>query len=1052
MAGMKRISLFILVLIISIHWVMAQVDNLKMSDLREINYQVVKLIGDYESYSALSGTEDNEGFIKLFAAPDALVYCDILTDVSTDEKVGLNNYIDIVKRHYSDVNTFVKINKINLPSFKGTIGTVEVEIAKTVSGINKCQVNIKELFILIATVKFKVNSGNYENFKISDIRSKTPRGKLIVLKSLGPKGKVLPNESFIINSKTYSSDLNGIIKYHLMNKDSSLAITPLNTEYSGTILFKDYKDILANTKKGITPCEQSVVEFSVQKPTALALKTTTIKKETKKEKLDNESYEKTIAEAQILLTGKKYQEAKALYQSALKIKPTDEFALKKISEIENSLNKIKIRNESYSKAVAEGDSNYKAARYREALAPYQLANSLKPEENYPLEQIDRINGIFASVKKKESTYASKIEEADSLLTNKAYSEAKVSYQTALKIKPDEKYPLQKISEIDMILAGIKTGDDKYSKEVAEGDNYYKTGKYQEAIEPYKRARKLKPGEKYPLAQIDKINLILTDLKKKDSNYASEIAKADKLLADKKYSDAISSYSKASAIKPDEKYPKEKIIAIKIMLTGGTVVKSEYAQAISEGNIQLAAKEFEKALASFRTAQQLKPQELLPKEKIAQTEAEMKKLNDLYASAIAEGDNKFMAKQYQPALESYNKALDIKSGEKYPEDKIREINEILSQNKVTQEQYDQALADGDISFAAKDYEKAISDYKKASQLRQDEQLPKDKIAQAEAEIKKINKSYLTWISEADKKYKSKKYPEAIEAYNKAADIKPEKNYPRDQITLINELLAKEKTVEFPVGLVLNYILPSSSGPIANKTDLVKYDITPSVSLGYGVTAGCKFKLGSLGKFQVNTGFTLNNINYSSGLSQYKSYNTEAVDMDNYNYTRIIQINNLKEDIKLSYFSIPLGLEKIFPLWESGWALSLNAGINFMFLSSATNESSANISYAGYYAPPLNVTIYETGVYDFGNFAVATSNSIEAKSSLMNIDFGAKLSKRIGHISIFAQFRHSMSNNDLFVKKDSWSLSEKFLELESTMNFKNNYNLRYNYLALGLVYNL
>jgi tetratricopeptide (TPR) repeat protein len=1030
---------------------MAQTDNLKMSDLREINYQVVKLIGEYETYSTFSGTEDFSGYSNLFVSADASVYCDIPYNNSMDDKIGLREYLNIVKSNSNEVETVVKVNKINLPSFTGKTGSVKVEIAKSVSGLNKCNTDFKDVFNLVVTVSFQSAAGLFDNFKISEINCKTPRGKLIVLMAIGPKGKALTNEPFMINKSTFTSDINGTIKYHFMNKDSSLSITPLNSEYTGIVKYNNYQDLLTHSKKGISPCEPGLVEFSFEKAAALATITKTEKKETKKEKLERENYEKVIADAAVLLTAKKFQEAKALFQSALKTNPNDKYAQQKIHEIDLSLSEIKTHNESYAKAVAEGDAFYNAASYREALEPYQLANSIKPEEKYPLEQIEKINGIFELLKKKDENYASLIIGADKLLAEKKYSEAKASYQSALKSRPDEKYPQQKITEIDIALTGIKVGDENYNKAITEGDNYFNAARYSEASAPYKKASKLKPEEKYPLMQIEKINGILADLKKKDQNYTAEIALAEKLFAENKYNEAIASYNKALAIKPGEKYPKEKISAIKSIQAGTKNVNAQYSLAISDGNANFAAKEYDKALVNYKTAQQLKPKELLPIDKITQTETEIKRLNESYAAAIADGDNKFAIKQYQPALEVYNQALNIKPGEKYPTDKINEINGILELTKVSQEQYDKALSDGNGSFEAKDYEKALSNYEVAMQLKPEEQLPKDQISKTEREIKKVNERYLAFISEGDKLFNSKKYPEAIDAYQKALAIKPAKKYPKDQIALIRASVEKEKASEFSVGIVLNYILPSATGPIVDKTKLIQNKVTSSFSLGYGIVAGYTFELGKLGQFKARTGLTIDNINFKSELDQYFSQNY-STDKDNSQYVRKIKLNNLKEDIKLSYLSIPLGLEKIFTLGKSGWALSLNAGVNFMFLSSAKYESSANIFYVGYYPDLFNLTISDNKEYNFGSFAVKSANDIKAKSSLTSIDFGAGVSRNIGRMSVFAEFRHRSSSENLFETKDLWSLSENFLQLESTMNFKNYYNLRYNYLTLGLVYNL
>ena len=54
----------------------------------------------------------------------------------------------------------------------------------------------------------------------------------------------------------------------------------------------------------------------------------------------------------------------------------------------------------------------------------------------------------------------------------------------------------------------------------------------------------------------------------------------------------------------------------------------------------------------------------------------------YKDAIAKGDKMLAAKEYKVARFSYNEALSIKPGEKYPKDKIGEIDVSLKSNTAT----------------------------------------------------------------------------------------------------------------------------------------------------------------------------------------------------------------------------------------------------------------------------------------------------------------------------------------------------------------------------------
>ncbi len=68
-----------------------------------------------------------------------------------------------------------------------------------------------------------------------------------------------------------------------------------------------------------------------------------------------------------------------------------------------------------------------------------------------------------------------IAEADKRLAEKSYSDAKTGYQSAMKIKPDQQYPKDKITEIDNALAELaqqKALDDQYNAAIAKADKSF----------------------------------------------------------------------------------------------------------------------------------------------------------------------------------------------------------------------------------------------------------------------------------------------------------------------------------------------------------------------------------------------------------------------------------------------------------------------------------------------------------------------------------------------------------------------------------------------------
>ena len=106
-------------------------------------------------------------------------------------------------------------------------------------------------------------------------------------------------------------------------------------------------------------------------------------------------------------------------------------------------------------------------------------------------------------------YKTAIESADSAFNQKLYANAKTLYNKALEIKAEEQYPKDKIAEIDKIIASQKKA--KYDAHVKKADDFFNNKSYSDAKAAYGEASKVKPGEKYPKDKIAEIDKILADM-------------------------------------------------------------------------------------------------------------------------------------------------------------------------------------------------------------------------------------------------------------------------------------------------------------------------------------------------------------------------------------------------------------------------------------------------------------------------------------------------------------------------------------------------------------
>ena len=478
-----------------------------------------------------------------------------------------------------------------------------------------------------------------------------------------------------------------------------------------------------------------------------------------------------------------------------------------------------------------------AKKYDEAKSGFNEALGLKPNEKYPKDKLAEIDAALAKElgeKELNDKYNAAISKADGALSGKDYTNAKAGYNEALGLKPNEKYPKDKLAEIEKALADIAAKDkadkelnEKYTAAIAKADKALADKKYPDAKSGYTEALGLKKDEQYPkdkLAEIDAAIAKELGDKKLEENYKAAIAKGDKALSSKDYENAKAGYNEALGLKSAEQYPKDKLAEIdkamgdaaaeKDRLAKEKELEEKYKAAITKGDAALGTKKYDEAKAGYNEALGLKPNEKYPKDKLAEIDAALakelgeKELNDKYNAAISKADGALSGKDYTNAKAGYNEALGLKPNEKYPKDKLAEIEKVLADiaakdkaDKELNEKYTAAIAKADKALADKKYPEAKSGYTEALGLKKDEQYPKDKLAEIDkllagdaaekdrlAKEKETEEKYKAAIAKGDAALNSKIYDAAKTEYTTASGLKPTEQYPKEKLAEIEKILA------------------------------------------------------------------------------------------------------------------------------------------------------------------------------------------------------------------------------------------------------------------------
>jgi tetratricopeptide (TPR) repeat protein len=515
---------------------------------------------------------------------------------------------------------------------------------------------------------------------------------------------------------------------------------------------KDYDKAKLNYNNALGIKDDPIIRKKIEDLNALIAKN-------QSESETNAKYDAVIKEADMLAKGSDLQAALDKYSAANSIKETD-YAKGKIAEFKTRIteqNALAEKDKQLKDLVAAGDAAYAASNYAMALEKYKESIKSKPDPTIT-EKITKINGLIAEQgqnAEKKAKYDAKILEAEKVLKDENWSAAILLFEEAGRILPLETYPGQKVAEIKKIMADetLAETERSYQKLIQTADKHFADDNLAEAKVLYQRALTFKQSDPYPKGKLLEIS---QKTKEKEDAAAAERAKNER-----------------------------------------------YALLLKEGEVAYNTSNYQLALTKYKEANSLKPDEALPKSKIAEIEgklgaAELQKQKDAeYKAAIDKGDQLVAAKDYTNAIISYKQGQLVKMEAQEPKDKIKNAENLMNQASASEKEaaYQKLLADAQAKLDAKEYDAARLLYNAAKLERPADPIPPKKIAEINDILSKtlasndLEKKYNDFISAADFSYEKGDFIKAKEAYTNAYNLF-NRNYPEDMIKKCQAALASE----------------------------------------------------------------------------------------------------------------------------------------------------------------------------------------------------------------------------------------------------------------------
>ena len=496
-----------------------------------------------------------------------------------------------------------------------------------------------------------------------------------------------------------------------------------------------------------------------------------------------ESYESLMRNGNTKFTSKDYISAKTYYELALKQRPNDSEAKKKLNQTLVKIQEDSERQEVFYSHLDAGDALNAQNKYAEALEEYNKALAIFPDDKYVGAQAETIRGILKERQDKQDAYDTAINQGNRLLEEENFDAAIMQFKTAKEIFPNDNLPKERIAEAKRLQNLYNEKVTRFNTLMDDANNLALRKNYDGAIGKLNQALEIFPNDGQALQKLQEMQ----GSKDVNDRYNAYITEADRLYEAKSYKDARTQYQSALTVVAGDAYATDMLSRLVPLieqqereeaerlaaeeLAARLAAEAEAARIAAEEEAARLAAEAEAArLAAEAEAARLAAEEAARKaaeEEAARlaAEAEAARLAaEAAAAAEAErlakiqatleaADGLFAQENYVEAKKKYQEVFAFDEGNATATARIAEIDGILAQIAANEEaarlererieslrpQYNAFIKEGDKQFAAKAFDKAVENYTKAEELNIGETYPTEMIARID-KIIEDNKLY------------------------------------------------------------------------------------------------------------------------------------------------------------------------------------------------------------------------------------------------------------------------------------------------------------------------
>ena len=547
---------------------------------------------------------------------------------------------------------------------------------------------------------------------------------------------------------------------------------------------------------------------------------------------EDELFNKKMAEALDFEKNNQIREAIHAYEEALALRKNDQFIKPKLKELASDLKNLEkdaLLDAEFNKLLATGDANVSNQKYPEAIDNFKAALAIKPGNQVASDKLTNAEQLLANVNgekaKLEAEFNSLLASGDANVSAQKYPDAIDNFKGALAIKAGDAVATKKLANAEQLLAKLNADkanlEAQYNRFLAAGDANVAGQKYPEAIENFKGALTIKTGDPVATSKLTNAEQLLAKLNADKANQEAEfnrlLATGDANVTGQKYPEAIENFKGALTIKTGDPVATSKLTNAERLLAKLNADKAkqdaEFKRSLAAGDANVAAQKYPESIVNYKDALKIKPGEPNAVSKLANAErllslfiAEQKKESEQrllaekltdeqrklqgegsYLKSIQTGDANFAKSLWSVAIFYYQEALKFKAGDKIALEKIDNCKKMIDGNVTAEKmkEYNSYVKRADSDMQTKKYSSARFYYGKASEMLPWENYPISQLKIIEKVIFSavatgIDAQYFDAIKKADDAVASKNYAVARFYFQKAISLKPDEEYPKQQL--------------------------------------------------------------------------------------------------------------------------------------------------------------------------------------------------------------------------------------------------------------------------------